>query len=199
MRFIDIAFAATLVAFCLGALAGACITALSLSFRVFMLLLINSRVIGPVRAASESGRIAVMLLIFLNNCVPIILSFVYALILCKVHWEPPMRAAVRKWLLTAFSLLTGGLLGFFNLGATLMLVAQMKGPTVVNALLQSSWVHAPLEFLLVLACVAEPLRLTRRTESLDEVLKNLHSDAKVLPLFLIGLLISAAIEVFVSL
>ena len=199
MRFIDIAFVATLVAFCLGALAGAIVTALSLSFRVFMLLLINTRVIAPVRAASESGKIALMLLIFLNNCVPIILSFVYALILCKVHWEPPMRAVVRKRLLTAFSLLTGGLLGFFNLGATLMLVVQMRGPTVVTALVQSSWVHAPLEFLFVLVCVAEPMRLTRRTEGLDEVLKNLHSDAKVLSLILIGLLVSAAIEVFAGL
>jgi len=199
MRFIDIAFAVTLVAFGLGALAGAFVTAVSLSFRAFMLLLLNFRVVAPVEAASESGKIALMLLIFLNNCVPIILSFVYALMLCKVHWEPPMRAVVRRWLLTAFSLLTGGLLGFFNLGATLMLVAKTWGPNVVNALLQSSWVHAPLEFLLVLACVAEPMRLSRRTGSLDEVLRRLHSDANVLPLFLLGLLVSAAIEVFARL
>jgi len=199
MRFIDITFAATLVAFGLGAVAGAFVTAVSLSFRLFMLLLINFRVFAPVKAVSESGKIAIMLLIFLNNCVPIILSFAYALILCKVQWEPPMRPVVRKWLLTAFSLLTGGLLGFFNLGATLMLVAKMWSPTVVNALLQSSWAHAPLEFLLILACVAEPMRLSRRTESLDELLKYLHSDANVIPLFLFGLLVSAAIEVFVGL
>jgi len=110
-----------------------------------------------------------------------------------------MRAVVRRRLLTAFSLLTGSLLGFFNLGATLTLVAKVDGPTVVNALLQSSWAHAPLEFLLVLACVAEPMRLTRRTKNLDELLEHLHSDAKVLPLFILGLLVSAAIEVFARL
>ena len=199
MKFIDAAFGATLVAFSLGSLAGAFVTAFSLTFREFMLLLINSRVIAPVRAASQSGSLALMLLIFLNNCVPVALSFVYPLIIGKVHWTPPMPTVVRNRLLIAFSLLTGGLLGFFNFGATLMLVAEMKGPTLVNALLRTSCVHAPLEFLLVLACVAEPMRLSRRTGSLDEVLRRLHSDANVLPLFLLGLLVSAAIEVFARL
>jgi len=199
MRFIDLAFGATLVAFGLGALGGAFVTALSLTFREFMLLVINLRLVAPVRAASESGEFALMLLIFLNNCIPVGLSFVYPLILGKVRWTPPMRTATRNRLLTAFSLLTGGLLGFFNLGATLMLIAELKGPTLVNALLQSSWVHAPLEFLLVLACVAEPVRLTLRGEEGADVLKYLRSDAKLLVPCLVGLLASAAIEVFAGL
>ena len=199
MKFIDAAFGATLVAFSLGSLAGAFVTAFSLTFREFMLLLINSRVIAPVRAASQSGSLALMLLIFLNNCVPVALSFVYPLIIGKVHWTPPMPTVVRNRLLIAFSLLTGGLLGFFNFGATLMLVAEMKGPTLVNALLRTSCVHAPLEFLFVLACVAEPLRLTWRGGEGGAIVKCLRSDAKLLLLCLIGLLASAVIEVFAGL
>jgi len=199
MKFIDFAFGITVVAFSLGSLAGAFVTAFSLTFRGFMLLLINLRLIAPIRAASESGEVTLMVLIFLNNCVPVALSFVYALIICKVPWTPPMRTAARNRLLTAFSLLTGGLLGFFNLGATLMLVVDVRGPTIVNGLMQTSWVHAPLEFLLVLLCVAEPLRLTRFSKTVDEILKQLRSDAKFLPLCLTGLLVSSAIEVFAHL
>jgi hypothetical protein len=198
MKFIDIAFGATLVAFGLGALAGAFVTAFSLTFRDFMLLLINLRIVAPVRAATDLGRLALMLLIFLNNCIPVALSFAYPLIIGKVSWTPPLRASLRNSLLTGFSLLTGSLLGFFNLGATLMLVEKIRGPTLLNALLRTSWVHAPLEFLLVLACVAEPLRLTLRPVNGDEIVRFLRADTKLLFICLIGLLASAAIEVFAA-
>jgi hypothetical protein len=101
-------------------------------------------------------------------------------------------------LLTAFSLLTGGLLGFFNLGATLMLVQKIGGPTLLNALLRTSWLHGPIEFLLVLACVAEPLRLTLRPLNGDEIVRFLRADAKLLFICLVGLIASAAIEVFAA-
>jgi hypothetical protein len=199
MKFIDIAFGATLVAFGLGSLAGAALTAYSFTFRDFLVLLINSRVIAPVRAATAIGGTATMLLIFLNNCVPVTLSFVYPLLLGRVRWTPPIRKATLIRLLTAFSLLTGGLLGFFNLGATLTLVAELRGPSMVNGLLATSWVHAPLEFLFVLVCVSEPLRLALRRIGRNEIIRFLRVDANVFFLSLLGLLASAAIEVFARL
>jgi hypothetical protein len=102
-------------------------------------------------------------------------------------------------LLAAFSLLTGGLLGFFNLGATLMLVAELRGPSTVNGLLATSWVHAPLEFLFVLVCVSEPLRLAVRRVGGEEIKGFLHADANLFFISLLGLLASAAIEVFARL
>ena len=199
MKFIDIGFGATLVAFGLGSIAGALITVLSLTFREFLLFLINARVITPVRAAFSLGAVAVMLLIFFNNCIPVALSFLYPLILGKVRWTPPMRETTLSRLLAGFSLLTGGLLGFFNLGATLAVVAELRGPSTVIGLLATSWVHAPLEFLFVLACVSEPLRLAVRRVRGDEIVRLLRADASLLFISLIGLLASAAIEVFAHL
>jgi len=199
MKFIDIAFGATLVAFGLGSLAGTAVTAYSLTFRGFLLLLINSRLVAPVRAATALGGIAVMLLIFLNNCVPVALSFAYPLVIGKVRWEPPLRKATANRLLTALSLLTGSLLGFFNLGATLTLVAELRGPAMVMRLVETSWVHAPLEFLFVLVCVAEPLRLALQEKGRENFVKLLRGDASLLFICLIGLLASAAIEVFAGL
>ena len=185
--------------FGLGSLAGAVVTAFSSTFREFLLLLINSRVITPVRTASSLGAVAVMLLIFFNNCVPVALSFSYPLILGKVRWTPPIKKTVMIRLLTAFSLLTAGLLGFFNLGATLTLVEELRGPSMVNGLLATSWVHAPLEFLFVLACVSEPLRLAVRRGKGEEVVRFLRTDGDLFLISLVGLLASAAIEVFARL
>jgi hypothetical protein len=199
MKFLDVAFGATLAAFSLGSLAGALVTSFSLTFREFMLLLINLRVVAPVRSASEVGKIALMLLIFINNCIPVALSFGYALIIGKVRWTPPMRAVVRKRLLAAFSVLTAGLLGFFNLGSTLTLLFEIRGLPTVNALVRTSWVHAPLEFLFVLLCVAEPMRLSLRRANMDEIVRFLRADTKLLIICLVGLLASAAIEAFAGL
>ena len=199
MKFIDIAFGATLAAFGLGSLAGALLTAFSLGFREFVFALVNIRVIGPVRTVSEWGGIALVFLIFLNNCIPVVLSFLYALIIVKVRWTPPMSLLLRNRLLSAFSLLTGSLLGFFNLGAPLMLIAEIRGSASVNTLLRTSSVHAPLEFLFVLACVAEPLRLTLRIEDRDKIVNTLRSDTILLLPCIIGLLASALIEVFAAL
>jgi hypothetical protein len=200
MKPIDIAFGITLLAFGLGSAAGAMLTAFSPTFREILLLLINFRVIFPMRAATPFGEAVVMLLIFSNNCVPIALSFLYPLILGKVRWTPPIQRPTEYRLLMGFSLLAGGLLGFFNLGAPLMLVAELRGPTLLNRLLASSWVHAPLEFLFVLACVAEPLRLARNTRVVDRgIVRLLRTDLGLLLICLIGLLASAAIEVFAGL
>jgi hypothetical protein len=199
MKFIDIAFGATLVAFGFGSLAGALVTAFSSSFRALLLLLIISRVTTPVRTASSLGTVALMLLIFFNNCIPVALSFAYPFILGKVRWTPPIREVIMIRLLAAFSLLTAALLGFFNLGATLMLVAVLRGPSIVNGFLASSWVHAPLEFLFVLVCVSEPFRLAVRRVRGNEIVRFLRIDANLLFISLVGLLASAAIEVFARL
>jgi len=196
MKLIDIAFGATLVAFALGSLAGVLVTLLSPTFQAFLLVLITSRIINPVRATSVFGRVAVMILIFLNNCVPVILSFVYPLIIGKVNWTPPMSKTTEKRLLSAFSFLTAGFLGFFNLGATLTLLATLKGLSAVIALLTASWLHAPLEFFFVLTCVAEPLRLAFQRVNTAEIVRVLRTDIGIVVICLIGLLASAAIEVF---
>jgi hypothetical protein len=195
MKLVDIAFGATLVAFVLGSIGGALLTALSSTFREFLLLLITSRIINPVRATSTFGQAAVMLLIFLNNSIPVILSFAYPFIIGKVNWTPPMTSTARRRLLSAFSFLTAGLLGFFNLGATLTLLATLRGIGAVTALLARSWLHAPLEFFFVLTCLAEPLRLTFREVDMEEVMRQLRTDANLLFICLVGLLASAAIEV----
>ncbi len=199
MKFIDRAFGATLLAFAVGSLAGAVLILFSLPFRESMVFLINARALVPVRAASAVGGVAVMLLVFVNNFVPVVLSFLYPLIIAKVRWTPPMRSSTRNGLLTAFSLLTGGLVGFFNLGATLMLVAEIGGLTMVNRLLSASWVHAPLEFSFILLCVAEPLRIVGRRSGGNGIVGSLREDLKLLFICLVGLLASAAIEVFATL
>jgi hypothetical protein len=81
----------------------------------------------------------------------------------------------------------------------LTLVAELRGPSVVNGLLVTSWVHAPLEFLFVLACVSEPLRLAARRVRGDEIVRFLRVDANLFFISLVGLLASAAIEVFARL
>ena len=80
-----------------------------------------------------------------------------------------------------------------------MLVAELRGPSTVNGLLATSWVHAPLEFLFVLACVSEPLRLAVRRVGGEEIVRFLRADANLFFICLLGLLASAAIEVFARL
>lgn len=199
MKFIDRAFGATLLAFVFGSLAGALLIAFFATFRKFMAFLLTARAIAPLRAASTLGGIAVTLLVFLNNCVPVLLSFLYPVIIAKVRWKPPIRDRTRNVLLGTFSLLAGGLLGFFDLGATLMLASEMGGVIMVNRLLATSWVHAPLEFLFVLICVAEPLRITGRRTIGEGLVESLRGDLKLLFISLLGLLVSAVIEVLVGL
>ena len=79
------------------------------------------------------------------------------------------------------------------------LVAELRGLSTVNGLLATSLVHAPLEFLFVLACVSEPLRLAVRRVRGDENVRLLREDTSLLFISLVGLLASAAIEVFAHL
>lgn len=199
MKFIDRAFGTTALAFVIGSLAGAALIALSLTFREGMIFLLNARAIVPVRGATALGGVAVVLLVFVNNCVPVLLSFLYPLIIAKVRWTPPMRGSTRNLLLTGFSLLTGGLIGFFNLGATLMLVLEVGGTAMLSHLLAASWVHAPLEFLFVLICVAEPLRIVLNRIGGNRIVGFLRADLKLILISVLGLLASALIEVLARL
>lgn len=199
MKFFDRAFGATTLAFAAGSLAGAVTTSSLLAFREGMAFLLSTRAIVPVRAVSSFGELALVLLVFTNNSVPVLLSFLFPFIVAKVRWNPPLRGSVRNQLLTVFSLLTGGLIGFFNLGATLMLVFRVGGATMLNGLIASSWLHAPLEFLFVLMSVAESVRIVMNRVREDEVVEFLRGDLKVLFMSLVGLLASAVIEVFAGL
>ena len=199
MKLIDRAFGATLLAFVLGSLAGALLIAFSATFRKFMAFLLTARAIAPLRAASTLGGVAVTMLVFFNNCVPVLLSFLYPAVIAKVRWKPPIRDPTRNHLLAAFSLLAGGLLGFLDLGATLMLASENGGVIMVNRLLATSWIHAPLEFLFVLICVAEPLRIAGRRMVSEQLVRALRGDLKLLVISLLGLLVSAVIEVIVGL
>jgi len=196
MKYVDRAFGGTLAAFLLGSLAGALLTDFFAPLRSFMAFLLNTRAIAPVRAVSVLGDVAVMFLVFANNCVPVVLAFMYPLIIAKVRWTPPLRVRTRNWLFLAFSLLTGGLVGFFNLGATLMLASELGGLTLLIRLLETSWLHSPLEFFFVLVCVAEPSRIVGRRSESDGIVGSMRADMILLLISLIGLLVSASIEVF---
>lgn len=199
MKFVDRAFGATLLAFALGSLVGALMIAFFPTFRTLMIFLLTVRAIGPLRAATSLGEVAVTLLVFLNNCVPVLLSFLYPGIIAKVRWVPPIRNITRNRLFAAFSLLVGGLVGFFDLGATLMLASEIGGMSLVDRLMAMSWIHAPLEFLFVLICVAEPLRIARGGTVGKRIVASLRVDLKLLCISLLGLLVSAIIEVIVGL
>jgi hypothetical protein len=101
--------------------------------------------------------------------------------------------------LTGFSLLTGGLIGFLNLGATLMLVLEVGGFGMLNRLVAASWVHAPFEFFFVLISVAEPARIMFNRVDEAGMAGVLGGDLKILLISLVGLLASAVIEVFAGL
>jgi hypothetical protein len=139
-----------------------------------------------------------MLLILANNSVPPFLSFLYPLIIGKVKWTPSLSEGTENFLLVAFSELCGFLIGFFDLGAILMFAWQTGGGGFVNLLLARSYVHGPLELLLVLLCVAEPMRLVRSRRGNMKLVKALMRDLWLLVFCVIGLLITAAVEVYVG-
>ena len=80
-----------------------------------------------------------------------------------------------------------------------MLVLEVRGPATLNRLLAASWVHAPLEFLFVLICVAEPLRIVMHRAGGMGIIEILRADLGILLISLVGLLASALIEVFAGL
>lgn len=194
MKFIDRAFSITLLMFLTGALAGLALVYPNRLIQQSIVKLLQYRVIGPVKTASSVGSFAVFLLILINNTFPALLSFLYPVLLGKIHWTPPMTENRLKWLLTSFSALSGFVIGFFDLGATLAVAYTIGGQALLNRLIASSWLHGPLEFLFVLLAVSEPLRLVGRKNILNAVRK----DWRLLLTCAMGLFVSALIEVYLG-
>jgi hypothetical protein len=200
MRFLDRAFGFALAVFLLGGLIGA-VAVISLPFlQQIGSELLQMRMISPIMAASRFGSIAVFLLIFANNSIPVLLSFIYPFIIRTVKWTPPMSRQRDFLFMSLYTVITAFLIGFSALGATLAIAWTMGGLRSVYYLLSSALVHGPLEFALVLISVAEPLRLALTSVRSDAgALSDLRSDLKLLRVCLLGLLLSAAIEVFAKL
>lgn len=196
MKIADRAFALTLAAFSLGALVGAVVVASSELIQGLMIALVHFRLVGPVKSASTLGSTVLVLLIFANNSIPVLLSFVYPVIVGKVTWTPPFSREGKVRLMFSLSVFCGFLIGFFNLGAVLSVAWSLGGVGLVDSLLSASWVHGPVEFFLVLVGVSEPLRLVSEKGASLNLAEGVKRDLKLLVVCLIGLLISAVLEVF---
>jgi len=195
MKYVDRAFAMTLTAFTLGSIAGAVAVFSIPPFEGFVATLLTVRLLAPVQTAAGFGNTVLILLIFSNNCVPVLLSYLYPIILGRIRWTPPLFSATMRRLLAAYSLLAGFLVGFLNLGATLAWARINGGWMLVDRLVATSWLHGPLEFLFILLAVAEPLRLTSGMERGGELVERRNEDWKLFCFCLIGLLVSALVEV----
>jgi len=196
LRFLDRAFAMAVAFFTVGLTSGALVSLTIPAFREMAITLIQFRVLEPVRAATMFGTMALLLLIFLNNSVPIMLSFAYPALIAKVQWTPPLSARRRKILLSTFTVLTAFLSGFFSVGMPLATFWSIRGSETLLTLLTGAWLHGPIEVAIVLLCVAEPARLA--TEPLEKLLSNLRADLKLMVASLFVLLISAALESFLK-
>ncbi len=196
MRFIDRPLALTVAVFLIGAFIGAILVVLSSNIREFAIMLLQARMLSPVQAVSHLGNIAVFLLIFVNNCVPAVLSFIYPLIIARVKWTPPLTERRNFLLLSGYTFAAAFLIGFFSLGTPLATGWVLGGTSMLFSLISTAMVHGPLEFAFVLVCVAEPLRIARATR--EGVAERLFDDRELLAVSVLGLLASAAIEVFLK-
>ena len=188
---IDRAFGLTLLSFFTGTITGFIAVYSNQSIQHRMLVLLQYRVVTPIQGAISVSPTAAFLLIAGNNTLPVLLSFIYPILLGKIRWTPPLTEKRLNMLLVSFSTLCGFMIGFFNLGGTLTVAYMLGGQTLLNRLVAASWIHAPLEFFFVLLGVAEPLRLVGRKDILNAVRK----DSAVIFICVIGLLLSAAIEI----
>lgn len=196
MRFIDRPLALTVAVFLIGAFIGALLVVLSSNIREFAIMLLQARMLSPVQTVSHLGNIAVLLLIFVNNCVPAVLSFIYPLVLARIKWTPPLTERRNFLLLSGYTFVAAFLIGFFSLGTPLATGWILGGTSMLFSLIFTAMVHGPLEFAFVLVCVAEPLRIAHVKR---EVAANrLSHDLGLLAVSVLGLLASAAIEVFLS-
>lgn len=193
-HFIDRAFAISLSTFGVGALTGFLLALLVPVFRDAMIGMLWIRVLEPVEGALRVGGFVVVIVIFANNAIPVLLSFLYPILLARIHWTPPLTRSRSNLLLTGYSVLAAYLLGFFDLGATLGSILSERGPSVVSSLISHSWLHGPIEFLLILLCVAEPARIAAREGTGSEIASFNRKDANLFFVCLLGLLLSAILE-----
>jgi hypothetical protein len=201
MRYLDRAFAVATGIFILGSLTGFLVVVLTQQVRDLMIFILQMRMLTPIQTVSGFGKSATSVLIFLNNSIPPLLSYLYPLLIMKVRWTPPLSRGRQDLFMWSFTALCSFLIGAFNLGAVLALGWKIGGPGLVLHLLSTASVHGPLEFLFILLCVAEPLRiaLDSKADRADRGLAVLRNDVKLLMLCLLGLLVSALIEAFVLL
>lgn len=195
MRPVDRAFAITLAAFAAGSTAGIDAVLGLPPLQPLIGSLLETRMLTPVTAVSAFGDVALVLLIFANNSVPVLLSFLWPFILGKVCWTPPLAASTMGRLLGAYTVLVAFLVGFFDLGATLGWAWLAGGDALVSRLLVASWLHGPFEFLFVLLAVSEPLRLTSTTKGYGDLVAATKKDWKLALACLAGLLLTAVVEV----
>lgn len=194
LRIGDRPFTFSLSAFGVGALAGFLTAVLVPAFRGAMIGMLQVRVLEPVQGAIAIGGFAVVVLIFANNSVPVLLSFLYPILLVRIPWTPPLTRRRRRLLLTGYSFLAAFLVGFLDLGASLGSILFERGQSVVVSLMRHSWLHGPLEFGLVLLCIAEPARIAMREDTASGVASFNRKDAALLLCCLVGLLLAAILE-----
>lgn len=195
MKYLDRSFLVAVALFFLGSILGAFLVLISHFLQRAAIALLQARLVMPVRAVSRFGNVALLLLVFLNNCIPVLLSFAYPFIIAKVSWTPPLTLQKRRLLLSCFTLLCAFLVGFFGFGVALSIGWILGGRGLLFNLLRGGSVHGPLELAAILLCVSEPLRLTEQSNQID-LRTNLRQDFRLLSICLVMLVVSAAIEVF---
>jgi hypothetical protein len=194
VKFIDRALAIAVAVFLLGTLAGYLTVMFIPAFRNTFTTLIQVRMISPIQTAARMGSIVLLFLVFLNNSIPAVLSFLYVLIVANVSWTPPLTEKRRRVLMSWYTYVTAFLTGFLGVGVTLGLAWTLEGAKALVSLMYTARIHGPLELFFVLVCIAEPLRLAK--VSGPEVSGTLRAHLTLLWVSLIGLFISAGIEVF---
>jgi len=195
MRYVDRPFAVAVALFFIGAILGAFLVLISSPLRGAITALLQARLITPVRTVSRFGNVALLLLVFLNNSIPPLLSFAYPLIIAKVSWTPPLTLEKRRLLLSCFTWLCAFLVGFFGFGVALSVGWMVGGSELLFNLLRGAWIHGPIELAAILLCVSEPLRLAEQSNQID-LRASLRRDFGLLSICLLMLAVSATIEVF---
>jgi hypothetical protein len=194
VKFVDRALATTVAVFLLGTLAGAFTVIFIPVFRNTFTTVIQVRMVSPIQTAARMGPMVLLFLVFLNNSIPAVLSFLYVLIVANVNWTPPLTEKRRRVLMSWYTHVTAFLTGFFGVGVTLGLAWTLEGAKATVSLMYTARIHGPLELFFVLVCIAEPLRLANMGR--PEISLILHEHLALLWVSLIGLFVTAGIEVF---
>jgi hypothetical protein len=197
MRYFDRSFFTAVALFFLGSILGAFLMLGLPSIRGVIIGLLEARLLTPVRTVSQFGNAALLLLVFLNNSIPPLLSFAYSFLIIKVSWTPPLTLQKRRVLLSCFTWLCAFLVGLFGFGMTLSVGWLLGGRELLFNLVRSAWVHGPIELGAILLCVSEPLRLAEQRDQTD-LRASLRLDFRLLSVCLLMLVLSAAIEVLVG-
>ena len=103
MKYFDRPFLTAVALFFLGSILGAFLVLTLPSLRGVIIALLQARLVTPVKTVSRFGNVALLLLVFLNNSIPALLSFAYPFIIVKVSWTPPLTLQKRRLLLSCFT------------------------------------------------------------------------------------------------